>query len=210
MAKSYRKSSDDMRELMEEVLEKYHPQLHSLTPKIDMVDVYETSLKPALMVRGAAAYACIRSVPLKDRSMGRGDIEITFDIRSINEWSDRRKKALIDHELYHIEIKRNKDGQISYDDLHRPIFTMRDHDREFGWFDAIARRWGADSVESNQAFGMVTDGTFKELYLDPAFNKKNGVVTSAPDPSTVPHTSPMNSINPQSESGPQTIRSNDQ
>jgi hypothetical protein len=97
--------------------------------------------------------------------MGRGDAEITFDALVVGAMTDDEKRALIDHELYHLETKRNKDGQIKLDDLGRAEYKLRPHDREFGWFDSIARRWGKHSLESKQAVEMVKDEDFRELYL---------------------------------------------
>lgn len=165
MPKTYRKSSTLIRGLMEEVVEQFHPHLKDHSAIIDLIDAYDTGGGPAVLHHGLPAYAVIRTVPLKDRTMGRGDAEITFDGFMVGNLNEDAQRALIDHELYHLEIKRNKDGQVKFDDLGRVEFKIRAHDREFGWFDNIARRWGRYSMEVRQAMEMVREDEFRELYL---------------------------------------------
>lgn len=57
---------------------------------------------------------------------------------------------MLDHELFHIQIKMK--GQIiQTDDLGRPKIKMRPHDMEVGWFKAVAERNGKYSQERIQA-----------------------------------------------------------
>ncbi len=67
--------------------------------------------------------------------------------------------------MTHLELSRDKDGDIKRDDLGRPVLAIRLHDRQFGWFDVVARRWGEDSFEAEQAKEMVRDWEFAQLYL---------------------------------------------
>lgn len=165
MAKSYRKSDHTMRALMDNVMEQFHPHLINQNIIVDLIDAYDSMGGPAVMHHGLPAAAVIRSVPLKDRTMGRGDVEITFDGHVVRNMTRDQQMALIDHELYHLEIKRNKDGQPKLDDLGRTEYKLIPHDREFGWFDAIARRWGKHSMEAQQALSMIMDDEFRDLYL---------------------------------------------
>jgi len=165
MPKTYRKSNSLVRGLTEEVIEQFHPHLNDHSAIVDLIDAYDTTGGPAVMHHGLPAFAVVRAVPLKDRTMGRGDAEITFDGFLVGNLSEDGQRALIDHELYHLEIKRNKDGQVKYDDLGRVEFKMRPHDREFGWFDSIARRWGRHSQEVRQAMEMIKEEDFRQLYL---------------------------------------------
>lgn len=165
MAKTFRKSDAYTRDLVEQVVNKYHTHLRDYNVQIDLIDAYNSSGGPSVLHNGLPAYAVIRSVPLKDRVMGRGDIEITFDALEFGRMKERQRKALIDHELTHVEFKLNKDGEKTVDDIGRYIFKMRPHDCEFGWFHSVARRWGIDSIESKQAREMVDDEEFKTYYL---------------------------------------------
>lgn len=181
MSKVYRKSNSIIRSLMQEVAHQYHPYIEEYSAIVDLVDCYNTSGGAAVTHNGLPALAVIRVVPLKDRTMGRGDVEITFDGAAVGHLTEDEQRALIDHELYHLEIKRNKDGQVKYDDLGRVEFKLRPHDREFGWFDAIAARWGKYSIEVKQAVGMIKDEEFRQLYLTPDRDKKPPVVAESND-----------------------------
>lgn len=165
MAKTFRKSHSSTVNLVSSVIKQYHKHLADREIKIDLIDAYDTGGKHAVMHHGLPANAVVRVIPLKDRCMGRGDVEITFDGLTIGHMTEDQLSALIDHELYHLEVKRNKDGEVSVDDIGRTEYKLKPHDREFGWFDAIARRWGRHSGEVMQAMSMVKDEAFRELYL---------------------------------------------
>ena len=76
---------------------------------------------------------------------------------------DAKKDALLDHELYHLEVQRNKHGKPKLDCNRRPKLTMRLHDRQYGWFDEIAQRHGSASIECQQAMGLYLAG--KQTYF---------------------------------------------
>lgn len=182
MPKMYRKSGRYTSDLLMEVMKIHYTDLIEQELITDLIDAFDSSGGPAVTVHGVPAFASIRVMPLKDRAMGRGDVEITFDGYLFDNMTDNQKKALIDHELYHLETKRNKDGEIKRDDLGRVEYKLRPHDREFGWFDAIARRWGKDSVEYQQAVAMVKDPDFVRIYLEdresndiPSVNEINNI-----------------------------------
>ena len=104
-----------------------------------------------LKLHGVPAYAIARVIKGKDRALGRGDVEICIDQRKWEEMPERRQKALLDHELTHFELAEGRD---EYD---RPKIKMRPHDRDYGWFDCVARRHGADSIEVDQAQQLALD-----------------------------------------------------
>lgn len=177
MAKTFRKSDGYIRSLVEEVMRLYHPDLIEFKITVDLIDAYDSQGNAAVTHGGLPAYAVIRSIPLKDRVMGRGDAEITFDANRVGRMTERQKKALIDHELYHLEFKLNKDGEKTVDDIGRYLFKMKPHDREFGWFESVAMRWGKDSVESEQAREMVNDEYFKKYFLLEGLTDKEALGT---------------------------------
>lgn len=107
-------------------------------------------LNDALKHNGVKALGICRKIPLKDRAMGRGDAEISLD----GEWwktaSEEEQRALLDHELHHIEVKVDNRGPVR-DDLGRPVLKLRKHDFQFGWFTVIAHRHGEASQERQMA-----------------------------------------------------------
>lgn len=61
--------------------------------------------------------------------------------------SDGAFCALVEHELYHLAQKKDKEQQPLFDDEGRPVLTGRDHD--VSEFLGIVERYGVDSVHSN-------------------------------------------------------------
>lgn len=143
----------------EDILSKYesHSPLVKYTVKFDFVFAHpsvDENGEPtgdAIKKHGQKALGLCRVINLKDRTMGRGDVEILIDYDWWkNEASEQEQEALLDHELHHAEVKM-KDGQPKRDNLGRPLIKLRKHDVEIGWFDIIALRHGKHSIERTQA-----------------------------------------------------------
>lgn len=151
----YRKASAEVNQIVEQMLEKYHGPLRDAGVQIEclfafaLTDDNGDSTGPALKLGGYPCNAVVRILNLKDRTVGRGDAEIVIDGDQWDTWDDEQKRALIDHEIEHLELKTDDEGVIR-DDLGRPKLRLRKHDVHFGWFDSIARRHGAASFEVQQ------------------------------------------------------------
>lgn len=100
----------------------------------------------AISKNGVKALGLCRIVGLKDRAMGRGDVEILIDYPWWEDASDEERTALLDHELHHAQVK-TKNDVVLRDDLHRPLIKLRKHDVEIGWFDIVALRHSQHSME---------------------------------------------------------------
>lgn len=105
----------------------------------------------ALMKHGIRALGITRKLGIKDRVMGRGDAEVCLDGDWWEEATPARRRALLDHELHHIEVKTDEEGEVLRDDLKRPKIKLRKHDVEVGWFAIVAGRHGSSSLEIEQA-----------------------------------------------------------
>lgn len=163
--KTYVPCPESVRERVDALITKFHPDLKAAGVKIDLVfvaDENEDADKPALTLHGYACFAVVRKLPVKDRAMGRGDAEIVIDQARYNELKAKRQDALLDHELYHLITV--KDGStFKRDAVARPVLKLRRHDRQFGWFDAIARRHGENSIEVVQARELI--GEAQQTYF---------------------------------------------
>lgn len=104
----------------------------------------------AIVKNGVRALGVARKIPLKDRALGRGDAEITLDGDHWDSIAEDQQRAILDHELHHLTPKVDKRGLVR-DDLGHPVIQLRKHDYEFGWFNVIAARHKAASVECHQA-----------------------------------------------------------
>lgn len=158
--KIYDRCPDEVKERAGALIQKYHSDLKAAEVTIDYLFVSNDgdSEEPALKLHGYACYAVVKIVGLKERVKGCADAEIVIDRDKWDGLSAERKDALLDHELYHLEVKRNEeDGSFKVDSHYRPQLSMKLHDRQFGWFDAIARRHGAASIEVSQARSLVEE-----------------------------------------------------
>lgn len=156
---TYEPADETVIELASEILAKYesHSPLLKHRVKFDFVFAHPTvdengeAHGDAIKKNGVKALGLCRIINLKDRTMGRGDVEILLDF---DWWHDEANQseqaALLDHELHHAEVKM-KDGHPKLDNLGRPLIRLRKHDAEFGWFDIIALRHGKFSQERIQA-----------------------------------------------------------
>jgi hypothetical protein len=104
----------------------------------------------ALTKNGIRALGVARKLPLKDRAMGWGDAEISIDADWWDGANEAQQRALLDHELHHLYPKMDKRGVV-VDDLGHPVIKLRQHDHGFGWFNIIAERHKAASIEVRQA-----------------------------------------------------------
>lgn len=150
----FERAPDAVAKLGKSLIGKFHKEIAAAKVQIDYVfcraetDEQGQPKGPALMLHGAPAAGVARIIGLKDRAMGRGDVEVCIDAdRWDEEWDEKQKAALIDHELFHFIPKKNLAGAFVFDDLHRPVVTMRQHDYQMGFFNEIAKRHGAASFE---------------------------------------------------------------
>jgi hypothetical protein len=118
---------------------------------------------PAIVHHGWPAKALVRVNNLRDRVAGLADVTLILDEQGWQDWSEKHRAAILDHELFHIEVKRNKAGGIKYDDANRPKIALRPHDFQIAGFHEIVRRHG---VEAQEAIALIevekvwTQGSF--------------------------------------------------
>lgn len=140
------------------MIKKFHPDLLKCKVKVDLLFVSTDADGPALTLHGYACAAVVRKLGSKDRAAGRGDAEIVIDKEGYMTMGDPERDALLDHELYHLVVALDRDKRPKADGEGRPVLKLRKHDREFGWFDEIARRHGEHSGEIQQARALLSNG----------------------------------------------------
>lgn len=146
----------------EKLIIENHVDLDSVAIKIDYVFAFRDpeGEEPAMKEKGHRIFAKASIVRLKDRAKGMGDGEILLDGDIWKDLSEGVRAAILDHELEHFEVKREtKTGDFIYDDLQRPVLKLRDHDRQFGWFDNVAQRHGGNSIEVMQLRQIFTQAS---------------------------------------------------
>jgi hypothetical protein len=156
----YEVAKAETNDLVKTVLEKYHKDLHDAGATVQVLMALPASNEngesqgPPLKMRGYPVVARIKSTSLRDRVAGLADILIEIDDDRWKQFKKNERIALLDHELYHLIPKRDKDNAIVEDDHGRPKLRSRPHDREIGWFDEVTKRHGKDSLEW-QAFNSL-------------------------------------------------------
>lgn len=136
-------------ELIHSVLTEYHPDLCNNGVTVDAL--FALADEKPLKVGGYPVIAFIKINSTKLRIKGLADCEITIDKQIWESLTERQKISLLDHELTHINVKKDKDGVTKTDDCNRPALSMRRHDYQLGWFREVANRHGENSTECYQA-----------------------------------------------------------
>jgi hypothetical protein len=166
--KSYSSVPDECTDRVAHLMQCFHRPLIEAGMKIDLISVATDGDEPALKLHGYPCAEVVRIVGLKDRSKGHGDAEIVIDEERYQAMSDPERDAVLDHELYHIELNiaeeaKTKGGviipkHVVLDAHGRPKLKLRKHDVQTGWFSEIAERHGAASQECKQAAQLVLVG----------------------------------------------------
>jgi hypothetical protein len=161
---TYQKAGIELGRLADKILKRFESHRPLLDSRVTFdfvfafpsLDENGSPTGNAISKNGVKALGLCRIVSLKDRAMGRADVEITLDHPWWEDASDNERDALLDHELHHAEVK-TKNGVVMRDDLQRPMIRLRKHDVEIGWFDVVALRHGEFSQERIQAQRLYDD-----------------------------------------------------
>ncbi len=174
------KARKELQDALKLVLKRNYSDLTKEKVTIDLLEAMpgldekgEEKDEHAIVVGGYPADGCCSVTPYRWRVKGCADAEIQIDKHWWDHHSEKERLALIDHELYHLELKRNKkDDTVRRDDLGRPKLGIRKHDREFGWFDEVAERNGEHSHEVQQARTLLHPEARKIYQLELDFPKQ--------------------------------------
>lgn len=164
MPTTYKRAGRELREIASEILCKYdtHKPLLDARVNIDYLWAYGEQddkgrvIVPAIVRRGHVVLGLTRKTTAKERAAGRADAEITLDADWWKTASEKKRAALLDHELHHIAAKP-QEGGFATDSNGRPVIKLRNHDDEFGWFRVIAERHGRHSLEYELAAHLMDD-----------------------------------------------------
>jgi Putative phage metallopeptidase len=141
--------------ILEDVLTSWHPELVEAGVTIGVQVAWPgedgDSGKSAVMLHGYECAAVFRITPYKWRVRGVEDAVIEIDGSTWERLNAEERAALIDHEVMHCELVRDKEGGIKSDANGRPKLRTRLHDIVIGGFSAIARRHGEAALEVQEA-----------------------------------------------------------
>jgi hypothetical protein len=176
--KTYTRCSDDVARIVRDLIDQHYPDLRHAKVRIDLLNVAAADGNHALFLHGHPCAAVIRKTNTRERAAGRGDAEIVIDREHYLKLTDRQRTALLDHELYHLEVLTDRNDTLRHDTNGRPCLGLRDHDYEVGWFHEIAERYGEDSAEVMQARQLLR-GKLGQIYFGFA---ESPVPTPEPSP----------------------------
>lgn len=159
MAVFFGMPDDDAKALLARAMREWHPALHTLGVRVQIIMAASDTDAPAVKHGGYAALATVRIVSLKDRLTKQYDAEMLVSRLDFEQLTEGGKLALFDHELSHIdtvkkEVKQRKGYKgpkrytVPLDDLGRPKLKLRLGDWSAGdGFAAVVRRHGDAAVE---------------------------------------------------------------
>ena len=168
---TYTNAGQDTLGTMQDVMERYHPELVSAEVAVEILIAWGTKdetgqvTTPAIRVNRVRAVGSIRITSLKERVADRGDAEMLLDGDQLDGMQPKTLEAVIDHELTHLELMVDDEGYLKSDDHGRPRLKILEHDHQFGWFDSVARRHGGAAYEVKQAKELLADPELAQLYL---------------------------------------------
>lgn len=152
MSKHYLRASVDVSKIVTSIIDEHYKELRSARVTVEALTVHsDKEGVPALTLRGRPCGGIIRKTNTKERVAGRADAEIILAREYYQGLTDRQRRALLHHELHHLEVRHDKDDEIKRDTAGRPVLALREHDFEVGWFHDIAALYGEDSGEVMQA-----------------------------------------------------------
>lgn len=178
---TYVRADESVTDLVTEVMQAHHKELAEADVEVSVLmahgkrDKSGRQVGAAITIGGYVCAGCIRITSLKERALGMADAVMLLDGDRWEDWSRERQAALVDHELMHLRITQRDET----DDLGRPKLASRAHDRQFGWFDAVAARHGKNSFEWDQynefrATCLADSG--RQLWLP--FDERKGVASA--------------------------------
>jgi hypothetical protein len=164
MGVKYEVASPKVQTMCREIVEAHHPELVEYEVSVTCLFAEQESgeNKPSVKLHGRPCFATIKKTSARDRALGLPDAVITIDRRKFKELGDRSRRAMLDHELSHLEV----DG--GADSAGRPKLNMRHHDWELHGFRGVVDRWGVDAVELSQLneFSQCPDGQAVFQFLE--------------------------------------------
>lgn len=143
MSTIFRPAPDEATAMLKEVMEEHRRDLVKHEVNICLLFAHSDKVGvPALRHRGSRVAGWCRPNSYAERVEGKADATICLDGDCWPRWSDRRRRALIHHELLHLAYC---DGKA--DDLGRPRLSSQRGDWNHDGFYDVLRIYGTDSFE---------------------------------------------------------------
>lgn len=148
MATTYLPADDHARSILRGLIAEHRPDLKRAGVDIRLLFAIKQpgksglAIGPAMKSRGQRVLGKCKVNGLADREAGKTDVTITLDGSWWASATDRRRQALLHHEVSHIDLwdgERDEDG--------RPKLKAAHADWDFDGFHDLLDLYGRDSVE---------------------------------------------------------------
>ena len=151
---TYRICEKSVTDLASGLIDEHYPDVEEAKATIRYLFAYGPrdedghATGPAITHNGYVASGLCRVNSLRDRVAGLMDVTILLNGDEWPDWSSERQLAVLDHEIYHVQVQRDKSGRVKIDEAGRPKIRLRKHDIVIGGFHAIIERHGLDAIEA--------------------------------------------------------------
>lgn len=129
----------------------------------------------ALKFQGYKAAGVVKVTSQEARAAGHPDVIIKLDGDEWPDWPDETRMAVIHHELHHVELWLDDEGEIKLDECNRPKLKLQPHDWQLGGFARIAELYGPAAPEVDGAVKMAK--LYGEVVFGEAVPKQEAVAT---------------------------------
>lgn len=147
MPRVYSKAPKHVDNMMNAVLETFHKELVKVKLKIGILFVNSDGDEMAIMGHGVPCLAKIRIAGQAERVFCNLDVVLMVDEKAWSDLNDVRRRALLDHEVCHLVVVTDKNGNVRSHDGERPRMSLVPDDFVLTGFHAVIERHGADALE---------------------------------------------------------------
>lgn len=136
--------------LLRSVVSDFHPDLESVSTTFKIMLVSHSEGSPVVKHDGQFVPVAAKATTGPQRAMGLPDVAIEIDVTRWNAMGTEERRAKLDGALMRLELARDKEGGIKYDDRGRPKFRRRKPDLYVCGYSAVVARHKHLSLESQQ------------------------------------------------------------
>lgn len=165
MARRIANANQEVYELMRHVMHEHHPELEAAEVRVGIFMVSDPDetcgAKPFLEIDGKRVLAFIRKRRiLENPKLGEVVMEIDEFLWQ-HSLDDTGRRSLLDHELQHISLCKEKSGSLKRTFFGRPKISLVNHDWTVGVFRTLMERYGRKGIDF-LSLALVLDQT-KEI-----------------------------------------------
>lgn len=158
--KVFESAEEQVRAYVDRLLEQHHHDLNEAEVQIGLIFVSDFDKDdnpvPSIKLHGAFAAGCISLVKGVAGVFNPYQAQIQIDKLYWDNASEEVRLALVDHEIEHIELVRDKNGIVQTDDRNRTMIKLKPDDWVLTGFMSVVRRHGPNAVEAGSITNIYT------------------------------------------------------